>query len=167
MRHAMVVALLAAALVALGLAIGLAGCSGSPPPVTGLVVAIDYDGAVATVAVTGAALATGRHFGPYQLSTASLASGGTVGLVFDPSDAGDASICAEARDAAGNRLDFVCQQFAVQAGAVGNGTIRLRSPAGQRNGDSPDMAEPGDNRDASTDPPHEGSPDLAPAPEPK
>ena len=106
----------------------LAGCGGASPAtpaVTGLVVAIRYFGDVATVDVSGAAEASGRHFGPWSLPSSSLASGGTVGFIFDPSDGGSAMICADSRDAQGNTLDMTCGMFPVRAGEVMNGALTL------------------------------------------
>ena len=109
-------------------ALGLAGCAAPPPAtpaVTGLVVAIDYAGDVATVSVSGAAEASGRHFGPWRLSSSSLTSGGTVGFIFDESDGGSAMICAQSRDGNGNSIDMTCDLFPVRAGEVMTGTLTL------------------------------------------
>ena len=117
-----------AALAAVVAAIAVAGCAAPPapaPPVTGLVVAIDYSGDVATVSVSGAAEASGRHFGPWRLSSASLASGATVGFIFDEADGGSAMICAQSRDASGNTIDMTCDLFPVRAGEVMTGTLTL------------------------------------------
>jgi hypothetical protein len=130
--HAWSIALAALAAVTMVAAILLAGCGAAPstmtsPPVTGLVVTVNYEGEVATVELNGAA-ATGRRFGPWTLPTAKLASGGTVGFVFDPSDAGSALICAQSRNREGLTLDVQCQTFVVRADEVVNGALSLRDP---------------------------------------
>jgi hypothetical protein len=113
------------------LALALAGCGAappppvSPPPVTGLVVAINYGGNVSTIQISGAAEASGRHFGPWSLSARTLTSGATVGFIFDPSDGGSAMICAESRDAFGNRIDVACGLFPIRANQVENGSLTL------------------------------------------
>jgi hypothetical protein len=116
--------------VALALTVALAGCgAASPPtapaPVTGLVVAILYSGDVASIKVSGAAEASGRHFGPWTLSSQTLTSGATVGFIFDPSDGGSAMICAETRDPNGQLIDVACGLFPVRAGEVMNGSLTL------------------------------------------
>lgn len=103
----------------------LAGCGSAP--VTGLSVAIRYDGGdIASIAVSGTVDDNGRAFGPYDLTTAALASGGTVGLVFDAGDAGLVEVCADARDQSGHVLDTDCQSMRVRANEVGEGTLSLR-----------------------------------------
>jgi hypothetical protein len=116
----------------LGLALVLAGCSAAPPaattqPVTGVVVAIDYSGNVATIDVSGAAEASGRRFGPWRLSAATLSPGATVGFLFDATDGGSAMICAESRDAQGQRIDATCNLFPVRADQIVNGELKLDS----------------------------------------
>ena len=103
----------------------LAGCGSAP--VTGLTVAIRYDGSdIASIAVSGTVDDNGRTFGPYDLTTTALASGGTVGLVFDPSDAGFVTVCADARDQSGHVLDTDCESMRVRANEVGEGSLSLR-----------------------------------------
>jgi hypothetical protein len=103
-------------------------CSNAGSP-TGLSIEIDYGDGVVSVAVSGDAEATARAFGPYVLSSTALVSGGTVGLLFDPSDAGGARVCAEARDASGAAIASACGLFDVRAGEVGHGTLTLRAGA--------------------------------------
>jgi hypothetical protein len=91
--------------------------------VTGLVVTIDYDGDVARVEVSGAAETTGRQFGPWSLTSQQLVSGGTVGFVFDASDAGSAMICAQTFDSSDTAQDFDCEVFDVRADETTDGTI--------------------------------------------
>lgn len=104
---------------------GLAGCGGKPAPVTGLVVTIDYSGDVDHLAVSGAAEATGRRFGPWTLSTAQLTSGGTVGFIFDPADAGSAMVCAQTFDHDGNDRAFNCGSYDILADTVTDGTLAM------------------------------------------
>ncbi len=99
------------------------GCGSQSPPVTGLVIAIDYDGNVKRIEVSGAAETTGRLFGPWSLTSDQLVSGGTVGFVFDPSDAGGAMICAQTFDDDDNAKDFDCETFTVLAGQITGGSI--------------------------------------------
>ena len=103
------------------------GCGKSQPPVTGLVVTIDYDSSVARVEVSGAAETTGRQFGPWSLTSEQLVSGGSVGFVFDASDAGSAMICAQTFDAADDTLDFECQVFDIIADETTGGEIDFTS----------------------------------------
>ena len=116
-------------LLALWLA-AVGGCDGKSPPVTGLVIAIDYDGNVARIEVSGAAETTGRLFGPWSLTSDELVSGGTVGFVFDASDAGSAMICAQTFDDNGNAQDFDCETFTVLAGQISDGSIDLTGNSG-------------------------------------
>jgi hypothetical protein len=103
----------------------LAGCGSAP--VTGLSVTIRYQGSdIASIAVSGTVDDNGRAFGPYDLTTAALASGATVGLVFDPGDAGLVTVCADARDDSGRVLDTDCESMRVQANEVGEGSLSLR-----------------------------------------
>jgi hypothetical protein len=115
-------------LIAIGCAAAL-GCSApvpAPAPmVTGLVIAIDYTGQIATISVGGSAEASGRRFGPWTLDTNTLVSGGTVGFVFDPSDAGGAMVCATARDSFHNTLDVDCNVFQVRPDQVVDGMLSL------------------------------------------
>jgi hypothetical protein len=123
--------------VALALALALAGCGAAPtvsapsPPVTGLVVAIHYSGAVNTIQVSGAAEASGRRFGPWTLPATTLTPGATVGFIFDASDGGSAMICAESRDAFGVRIDIACGLFPIRANQVMNGALTLESGSGR------------------------------------
>jgi hypothetical protein len=110
----------------------LAGCGGKAAPVTGLIVAIDYSGDVARIAVSGAAETTGRRFGPWSLTSDQLASGGTVGFVFAPGDAGMAMICAQTFDSNDNPRDFDCEMFDVLAGEVTDGSISFGNSTSAR-----------------------------------
>lgn len=109
----------------------LAGCAGGSAPSpssspTGLVVAVRYDGeSVHDLSVSGATVVTARHFGPYVLTTATLPSGGTVGLVFDAGDAGAAMVCAEAHSASGSVLATNCGAFTIVANEVRNAEMDL------------------------------------------
>jgi hypothetical protein len=98
------------------------GCDGKSP-VTGLVVAIDYGGNVKRIEVSGTAETSGRNFGPWSLTSDELVSGGTVGFVFDASDAGSAMICAQTFDDNEIAQDFDCETFTVLAGQVSDGSI--------------------------------------------
>lgn len=118
---------------ALWLAVAVAGCGGSGsstaplPSTTGLVVAIQYPGRdVHDLSISGATVLTARHFGPYVLAASTLPSGGTVGFVFDPSDAGDAMVCGTARDAIGMVDSTACDLFKVRAEQVMQGTLVLQ-----------------------------------------
>jgi hypothetical protein len=107
-------------------AIGCGATGGAAPPTTGLVVAIQYDDeGIDEIAVHGAAAMSGREFGPYVVRAAQLPSGGTVGLVFAADDAGDAMVCAEARDDRGDVQASDCDQFDIRAGDVTHGELRL------------------------------------------
>lgn len=112
--------------------VAIVGCGGVTPPsplpsTTGLVVTIDYPGRdVQDISISGATTATSRHFGPYVLSSTTLPSGGSVGFVFDPNDAGDAMVCATARDKLGATDSTGCAMFRVRAEQVTQGTLTLQ-----------------------------------------
>lgn len=112
------------------LALVAAGCGGSDAPTlpstTGLVVTIDYPGHdIQDVSVSGATTVSSRHFGPYVLSSSTLPSGGSVGFVFDPTDAGDAMVCATTRDNVGSTDATGCDMFRVRAQQITQGTLTL------------------------------------------
>ena len=117
---------------ALALAACLLGGCGGAAPLTGVVVAIDYDDGAARIEVSGAAEASGRRFGPWSLTRDQLASGGTVGFVFGADDAGSAMICAQSFDDDDDTLDYDCGDFDVRAGEVTHGQIALGSSSARR-----------------------------------
>jgi hypothetical protein len=107
MRAADLLLAVAAALTASACGPASGGVGGAA--VTGLTVTVRYTSPrIATITIDGDAHASNRSFGPYALTTTELVSGGSVGLVFDPSDAGDLRLCAEALDDEGDRLDKSC-----------------------------------------------------------
>jgi hypothetical protein len=107
----------------------LAGCGSDgsgDPPVTALVVRVTFSVAgVDSLHATGTAMASGRAFGPFDIQGDSVRSGATVGLLFDPGDAGDAQVCIEARHGSAP-LASACGSFVVQADAVTHGALDLR-----------------------------------------
>jgi hypothetical protein len=120
---------------AVAFALVVAGCagagsdgSGTLDATTGLVLALHFDHSnVESVALSGATAATSRRFGPYVVSEDDLPRNGTVGFVFDASDAGSAMICGDSHDATGNVLSSGCDTFDIVSGQVGNGTLTLYS----------------------------------------
>jgi hypothetical protein len=109
--------------------VALAPACASPSddePVTGLTVTVRYQGPrIATISLDGEARASGRDIGPYTLSTRELVSGGSVGLVFDPSDAGDLRLCADALDSDGDRRDRTCTNATLVANRVVTAALAL------------------------------------------
>jgi hypothetical protein len=107
--------------------LAIAGCGGSrsEPATTGLTIAIYYSGPVASVRLSGDAKGSMRSFGPYVVSTARLGSGDTVGLILDPSDAGDATVCAEAVNSSNGVLARGCVTVPVVAGKIEYGAVSL------------------------------------------
>jgi hypothetical protein len=108
----------------------LAACGGDPQT-TGLVVKVEYlASSIDRLAVSGFTSMSARRFGPYQLTQKQLPSGATVGFVFDPTDAGQATICAEAWGATADLISAsACATFDVHAYAIGNGTLQLKENA--------------------------------------
>ncbi len=121
----------APALLALALLAGCAGAgsSGAPPPTTGLVLSLHFDHTdVLQVALSGATSATARRFGPYLVAVSALPRDGTVGFVFDASDAGTAMVCGESRDVTGQVLASGCDTFDVVGDEVTHGSLTLVDP---------------------------------------
>jgi hypothetical protein len=56
-----------------------------------------------------------RQFGPYTLTTAQLPSGKSVGLLFDPGDAGGGMACIDARESNGSLKATGCTGFDIVA----------------------------------------------------
>jgi hypothetical protein len=111
------------------LAVFALGCGGSPPapPETALVLTVNYnDGEVDHWHITGVALASGRPFGPYDAHGSQVQSGQTVGLIFDPSDAGAAMVCVEGREGTTLRVN-ACGMFEIKANELSQGSIDLQS----------------------------------------
>ena len=95
------------------------GPASSGSAVTGLTLTVVYQSSrIVTISIDGEARASDRSFGPYALATSSLVSGGSVGLVFDPSDAGEVRLCADALDNNGTRLDRSCGSATLVADRV-------------------------------------------------
>ena len=125
-------ALLAAAVLALGLA-GCAGAgstgsdgSGATAATTGLVLSLRFNRSnVHEVALSGATATTSRRFGPYVVDENDLPRDGTIGFVFDASDAGTAMICGESHDSTGKVLASGCDTFDVVGGSVETGSLTL------------------------------------------
>jgi hypothetical protein len=116
---------------ALTLALLVVGCGGSSssslPSTTGLVVTIEYPGhSIHDLSISGATVVTSRHFGPYTVAASALPSGGSVGFVFDPTDAGDAMVCATAHDSVGMVDSTGCDMFKVHAEQIAQGTLVLQ-----------------------------------------
>jgi hypothetical protein len=101
------------------LAAAACGPASGGSDVTGLTVTVRYTSPrIATISIDGDARASDRSFGPYTLTTTELVSGGSVGLVFDPGDAGDVHLCADALDKQGDRLDRTCSNATLVADHV-------------------------------------------------
>ncbi|MCU1277042.1 MAG: hypothetical protein JWM53_588 [bacterium] len=122
------------ALVLVGL-VAVTGCGASdgsgstPPPPTGLVLALHFDHTdVMQVALNGATYATSRHFGPYLVAEKALPRDSTVGFVFDASDAGTAMVCAESHDLVGKVLASACDTFDIVGAEVTHGSLTLVDP---------------------------------------
>ena len=112
---------------ALALALFLFACGGSSPTPgeTALVLTVNYDDtSIDHWHITGVALASGRAFGPYNADGDQVQSGQTVGLVFDPADAGTAMVCIEGRDGTTPRQN-ACGMFAIRADEISHGEISL------------------------------------------
>jgi hypothetical protein len=117
-------------LAAVVLPFALAACGGSGDgPVTGLTLTVHYDSPrIANISVDGVARTSDRDFGPYVVSTTSLAPGGSVGLVFSPDDAGELRVCADALDASGLRFDRSCTGATLVADRVATADLTLDFP---------------------------------------
>jgi hypothetical protein len=104
------------------------GPSAQPAPgQTALVLQVNYSvSGVDHWHITGVVLTTGRSFGPYDAQGDNVSSGQTVGLVFDPSDAGAAMVCVEARDGITPRAS-ACSAFQIKANDVSQGSIDLHN----------------------------------------
>ncbi|MCU1278489.1 MAG: hypothetical protein JWM53_2035 [bacterium] len=117
----------------LAASIAVCGCSGSgsdtvtpPPPPTGLVLALHFDHTnVMQVQLDGATMTTSRRFGPYMVAEKALPRDGTVGFVFDPSDAGMAMVCAESHDFTGQVLQSGCDNYDVVSAQVTHDSLTL------------------------------------------
>ena len=112
----------------LALALFALACGGTPQSngQTALVLTVMYnDNNIDHWHITGVALASGRAFGPYNASGDQVQSGATVGLVFDPNDAGTAMVCVEGRDGS-TPVANACGMFAIKADEVSRGTIVLQ-----------------------------------------
>ena len=109
----------------------LCGCGGGTtnpaPGQTALVVKVTYDDSnIDHWHITGVALSSGRSFGPFDASGNQVQSGETVGLIFDPDDAGTAMVCIEGREGTSPRAS-ACGMFGVTANQVAHGTLDLHS----------------------------------------
>jgi hypothetical protein len=106
------------------LASTLLGCgSNSAIGDTGLEIVVHYDAeAVRELSLSGEAAHT---FGPYVVSSSTLPPGGIVSIRLDRSDAGQASVCAQARNAGGYVLQVGCGTYDVRAGEIEHGTLDL------------------------------------------
>src|SRR5262245_30595207 len=82
--------------------------------------------AVDELRITGTALAQNRSFGPFDSKGTAVRSGATIGLLFDPTDAGTARVCIEGR-AAGALAASGCGDFPVMANALSRGTLDLQT----------------------------------------
>src|SRR2546429_5731963 len=100
-----------------------------PPDQTALVVRVTYrESNVVALHVTGVALAHGRSFGPFDATSPdAVQSGATIGLLFDPADAGGAMVCIQARGDDGEVRASACGSFALRAHEVGRVELPLAS----------------------------------------
>jgi hypothetical protein len=109
--------------VVLSASLLLACGSGAAVGDTGLEIVVRYDSdSVRELSVTGQAA---HPFGPYIVSSSTLRPGGVVSIRLDASDAGTASVCAQARDAGGRVLQVGCGTYDVHPGEIGHGTLDL------------------------------------------
>ena len=118
--------------LALGVVVALGGCAGAgggssaTADPTGLVLTLHFDHTnVMTVELSGATYATARRFGPFVVAEDALPRDSTVGLVFDPGDAGTAMVCAESHDVTGKVLGAGCDTFDVVGDEVTHGSLTL------------------------------------------
>ncbi len=104
----------------------LGACGGAPASPTAVSLEVDYDNSgVATMSVNGAAGTVARRFGPYDVKANDLPSGGTIGLVFDPSDAGGSMVCVQSRASDGKAKDSGCTMFDIRAGEITTARVVL------------------------------------------
>jgi hypothetical protein len=121
--------------LAVAVAFVLAGCAGAATDgtssngtiePTGLVLSLHFDRSnVHEIAFSGATSVSARRFGPYVVAEDDLPRDGTVGFVFDASDAGSAMICGESHDSTGKVLASGCDTFDVVEGNVEHGSLTL------------------------------------------
>jgi hypothetical protein len=120
---------------------GVAGCGGGGAPTapevttTGLVLTVSYhEDSVDRVRVNGATMTTARQFGPYEVTSAQLASGQTLGLVFDAADAGGVMVCGQGdgqseghtwEGGEGSTHISGCGMYTIVAGQVVQGALAL------------------------------------------
>jgi hypothetical protein len=93
---------------------------------TALALSVRYSGSsVVTLSVTGVASAPNRHFGPYSVDARKVPSGGSIGLVFDPSDAGSAMACVSSIEDDGRVRNSDCTGFQIVASTVTKAQVDL------------------------------------------
>jgi hypothetical protein len=126
----------------IALALLLAGCDGASAPIdpgggsastppsaaspTAASITVTYEySSIASLSVNGTAHAHGRKFGPYVLTADQLPSGDTLGLVFDPSDAGDTNLCITGLEDDGSKKAEGCVSFQLIANQMVQAEVEL------------------------------------------
>jgi hypothetical protein len=80
---------------------------------------------VTTFSVSGAVTVSARKFGPYDVPVDRVPTGGSIGLVFDSSDAGDGMACVSSVEGDGRVRDSDCATFAIVPTVITHASVHL------------------------------------------